>query len=278
MAMDRSRILALRCYQVVSNVLFDPITLARRVVEAPSYAANLFRYRRLQGGTRMSFRIRLRYLYPVLGDRHAGAGGASGHYFHQDIWAAREIFRRRPERHVDVGSSVGGFVAHLLTFRDVEYVDLRPLRTNVRGLRYRQGDITRLPYESDSLESVSALHVGEHIGLGRYGDPVDPEGWIKAIRELGRVVRPGGVVYYSVPIGSERLEFDGHRVFDPATIVDAFCPLELSAFACVNDEGDYVPDADYRHVRGWYSCGLFLFTKPAGAERAVPGPERSELP
>jgi SAM-dependent methyltransferase len=265
MPTGRSRVVALRCYQVVSNVLFDPITLARRVVEAPSYAANLVRYRRAQGRTRDSFRLRLRYLYPVLGDRHAGAGAASGHYFHQDIWAAREIFRRRPERHVDVGSSVGGFIAHLLAFRDVEYVDLRPLRTNVDGLRYRQGDITRLPYESDSLESVSALHVGEHIGLGRYGDPIDPEGWLKAIQELRRVVRPGGVVYYSVPIGRERLEFDGHRVFDPATIVTAFSPLELTCFSYVNDDGDYVPDADHRQVRAWYSCGLFLFSKRSPA-------------
>jgi SAM-dependent methyltransferase len=263
MASKRTRVVALRCYQVVSNVLFDPITLAWRIAEAPSYAINLVRYRRSQGSTRDSFKIRLRYLYPVLGDRHAGAGAASGHYFHQDLWAAREIFRRQPSRHVDVGSSVGGFIAHLLTFRDVEYVDLRPLRTNVCGLHFRQGDITRLPYESDSLESVSALHVGEHIGLGRYGDPVDPEGWLKAIHELRRVVQPGGVVYYSVPVGKERLEFDGHRVFDPATIVAAFSPLRLTGFSYVNDDGNYVPDADYRQVGGWYSCGLFLFSKPA---------------
>jgi SAM-dependent methyltransferase len=268
--MDRTRIVALRCYQVVSGMLFDPIALGRRIVEAPSYAINLARYRRLQGSAPDSFRLRLRYLYPALGDRHAGAGAASGHYFHQDIWAARQIFCRRPARHVDVGSSVAGFIAHLLAFREVEYVDLRPLRTNVQGLHFRQGDITRLPYESDSLESISALHVGEHIGLGRYGDPIDPEGWLKAIRELCRVIRPGGVIYYSVPIGKERLEFDGHRVFHPSTIVTAFSPLELTEFAYVDDRGDYVPDADYRQLGGWYSCGLFVFSKPEPAEAAEP--------
>jgi SAM-dependent methyltransferase len=224
---------------------------------------NLVRYWRLHRRGRGSFPIRLRYLYPALGDRHAGAGAASGHYFHQDVWAAREVFRRQPRSHVDVGSSVGGFIAHLLAFREVEYVDLRPLRTNVRGLHFRQGDITALPYESDSLESLSALHVGEHIGLGRYGDPVDPDGWLKAIRELRRVLATGGVLYYSVPVGRERLEFDGHRVFDPATIVAAFRPLELTGFSYVDDRGDFFADADHRRVRGWYSCGLFTFTKPA---------------
>jgi SAM-dependent methyltransferase len=259
--MDRKRIVALRGYQVFSNILFDPLVLTWRVLEAPSYVANLLRYLRIQKRGSASFRIRMRYLYPVLGDRHAGAGSGSGHYFHQDIWAAREIFKRRPDRHVDVGSSVAGFIAHLLSFRDVEYVDIRPLRTNVRGLCFRQGDITALPYESDSLESLSALHVAEHVGLGRYGDRVDPNGWLKAIHELRRVLQPGGVLYYSVPIGTERLEFDGHRVFDPATVVAAFNPLQLLGFSYVNDHGDMVSEADYGEFRGWYSCGLFMFYK-----------------
>jgi SAM-dependent methyltransferase len=259
--LDRRRIAALRTYQVFSNLLFDPIALAWRLVEAPSYVANLVRYRRGQGCADAAFRIRLRYLHPVLGDRHARAGVASGHYFHQDIWAAREIHRRNPARHVDVGSSVAGFIAHLLCFREVEYVDIRPLNTNVTGLHFRPGDITALPYESDELESLSALHVGEHIGLGRYGDPVDPRGWLKAVAELRRVLRPGGLLYYSVPIGTERLEFDAHHVFRPSTIVEAFRPLELVGFACVADDGGFVSDVDHRRFDGWYGCGLFTFTK-----------------
>jgi SAM-dependent methyltransferase len=262
--LDGKRILALRGYQVFSNLVFDPIGLAWRVIELPSFIANVVRYRRVQDGAPGSFRFRLRYIHPVLGDRHAAAGVASGHYFHQDIWAAREIFRRAPRRHVDIGSSVAGFVAHLLCFREVEYVDLRPMRSKVRGLQYRKGSITDLPFASDSLESVSALHVVEHVGLGRYGDPIDPAGWLKAIGELRRVLAPGGSLYFSVPIGTERLEFDGHRVFDPATILSAFRPLRLRRFSYVDDSGDLVEDADPAAVRGWYSCGLFLLTKPPG--------------
>ena len=259
--MDAKRILALRMYQVFSNVLFDPIVAYRRGIETPAFIRNLFRYWSGQRESDPPFRIRLRYLFPVLGERRAIAGVASGHYFHQDIWAARQIFERKPERHVDIGSSVAGFIAHLLCFREVEYVDLRPLRTNVSGLRFKQGNLLALPYESDVLESVSSLHVIEHIGLGRYGDPIDHQGWRKACRELQRVLRPGGHLYVSVPIGQERLEFDGHRVFDPQTIIKTFDESRLSNFACVNDSGQYVAECDPATFSGWYGCGLFHFVK-----------------
>ena len=158
-----------------------------------------------------------------------------------------------------MGSSLAGFVAHLLCFREVEYVDIRPVDTNVDGLLFRQGDITALPYASESLESISALHVVEHIGLGRYGDPMDPNGWRKAIAELKRVLKPGGVLYFSVPVGRERVEFDAHHVFDPMTIIEAFRPLELRQFAAVDDAGRFLPTANPETLKGWYSCGLFEF-------------------
>ena len=253
----------MRLYQVCSNLLADPIVVFRRFQESPKYVANLVRYAGAHRGRADAFKIRIRYLYPVLGDRHATAGQASGHYFHQDIWAARHIYTQAPERHVDVGSSVAGFVAHLLSFREVEYVDLRPLKTNVTGLHFRQGDLlSGLPYEDGSLESLSCLHVVEHIGLGRYGDPLDPDGWRKAIRELVRVLAPGGTLYFSTPIGKERLEFDAHRVFTPSTILEAFAGLELAEFSTVGDRGDLLLDADPKGFDGWYGAGLFKFVKP----------------
>jgi hypothetical protein len=107
----------------------------------------------------------------------------------------------------------------------------------------------------------------EHVGLGRYGDPVDPGACFLGMSELQRVLAPGGRLYFSVPVGRERVEFDAHRVFNPRTILDSFPELRLVEFSAVNDDGDYVENIDPGQLEGaWYSCGLFLFERPAEAK------------
>lgn len=267
--MRARRIVAARLFQGFLGVLIDPRALLWKLAEAPAFLRNAVGY---WGQARhTAFPFRLRYIFPVLGDRHAGAGQGKGHYFHQDIWAARHIRDDAPSLHVDVGSRVDGFIAHLLTFREVEYVDLRPLDSNVSGLRSRQGSILHLPYQDASLESLSSLHVVEHIGLGRYGDPVDPGAWRVAVDELKRVLAPGGILYFSVPVGRERVEFDAHRVFASHTILDAFQPLELLEFCTVDDGGDFHESADPDRFTGWYSCGMFRLRKPAPSDPGAGG-------
>ena len=154
------------------------------------------------------------------------------HYTHQDAWAAREVFRRRPERHVDVGSRIT-FVAGLTAFTPVTFVDLGRSRPRSPGWTRWPGASSRLPFADRSVESLSCLHVAEHIGLGRYGDPLDPDGTRKAARELERVLAPGGALYFSVPVGEPRTEFNAHRVHDPEEVVGFFPELRLAAFSGV---------------------------------------------
>lgn len=255
------QIVGRRLHQVFTGLAFEPLAMVRKARELPNYCGNLRKYRARQHETGQSFRIRFRYLYPALGERRVAAGEAQGHYFHQDLWVARLVFEAAPAHHLDVGSSVGGFVAHLLSFREVHYLDIRPLTSRVCGLTFQRGSMLAMPFVDSSLGSVSALHSPEHVGLGRYGDEVNPNAWLLAIREFTRVLAPGGRLYFSVPIGPERVEFDAHRVFAPQTILDAFRPLTLVDAAFVDDQGDFHEHQSPLGYTGWYGCGIFVFTK-----------------
>jgi hypothetical protein len=106
------------------------------------------------------------------------------------------------------------------------------------------------------------LHVIEHIGLGRYGDPLDPQGSVKAALELQRVVSRGGSLYLSLPVGRERICFNAHRVHSPLSILKMFPQLKLINFSMVNDNGEYVENAAVENaVEFEYGCGLFHFRK-----------------
>jgi SAM-dependent methyltransferase len=248
----------------LGGALGDPRVPVRALRGLPHYVANLRRFRSLESSAPPSLHVRLRWLYPRFADRFQSAGVASGHYFHQDIWAARRVHAAHPARHVDVGSRIDGFVAHLLSFREVDVVDVRPLSSGHPGLRFIRADARALPFEDRSIPSLSSLHAVEHVGLGRYGDPLDPVGCFSAMTELRRVLAPGGRLYFSAPIGWERLEFDAHRVFAPETILQAFAELRLIEFAAVDDTGNLVDPAepsDYGDA--CYSCGLFVFESAA---------------
>ena len=184
------------------------------------------------------------------------------HYTYQDAWAAREIFQRLPSKHVDVGSRIS-FVAGVAAFVPVTFIDLRPLEVAIPGLDSRRGSILELPYEDESVESISSLHVAEHIGLGRYGDPLDPRGTEKAAAELQRVLAPGGFLYFSLPVGRPHTAFNAHRVHDPVEIVRLFPQLRLDGFAGVDDDGVFRPELEPKALATCeWACGFYRFRRP----------------
>jgi SAM-dependent methyltransferase len=239
----------------------DPVRTLRGLKNIPRFLRDLAAYRRTAAAG--PFPLRLSSLFPVLADYDDAAGDTRGHYFHQDLWAARKVFAARPAEHVDVGSRIDGFVAHLLTFMPVTVLDIRALESNVEGLTFVQADATDLARFSDaSVASISSLHAIEHFGLGRYGDPVDGDACFRAMRSLARVLAPGGRLYFSVPVGRERVAFNAHRIFAPATILSTFAGLELVSFAAVDDRGELRAGLAPDDVAGAeFACGLFEFTR-----------------
>lgn len=259
--MWRLKDLARGPHAAFSNRFFDPWDMLKRWRGLWYFRRNLSEYRRRNRHPTFAFSPRDR-LYRSY-DRFSAGGGVPMHYFQQDLWAARWLSRRGVRDHVDVGSRVDGFVAHVLTFAAVTFVDIRPLDADVRGLRLQQGSITAMPFGSDSVPSLSSLHVIEHVGLGRYGDAVNPDGHLAAAAKLSRVLQPGGQLLLGTPVGRERLCFDGHRIFDPQTVIDMFSPLERDTFSLIDDAGRLLEEGvTLEQARACeYGCGLFVFVK-----------------
>jgi hypothetical protein len=158
-------------------------------------------------------------LSPILYDYNSQAGNADGHYFWQDLYAARWIYELNPKNHVDVGSRIDGFVTHLTTFREIDLLDIRPLRIKVPNLNFVQYDLSKgAPLQQTAYyESVSSLHALEHFGLGRYGDPVDPNGHIKGLLSVSSLVANNGVFFLSFPTNGiiPEIQFNAQRVLTP---------------------------------------------------------------
>ena len=174
-------------------------------------------------------------LYPILNER-TSAVEFDPHYVYHVAWAARILARTRPSHHVDFGS-LSHFVTVCSAFMPITHYDYRTPEFNVDGLENDNADLTALPMGDGVFASVSCMHVIEHIGLGRYGDMVDPDGDRKAIQELQRVIAPGGQLLFVVPVGKERVMFNAHRVYGYDTIVDAFNEMELKEFSLISMRG-----------------------------------------
>lgn len=205
--------------------------------------------------------LRLAEAYPQLHDRTA-VSPFDPHYFYVNAWAMRRITAAKPAGHVDVASQVM-FANLLAAVLPVLFVDYRPLHAALSGLTSLSGSILALPFAANSVTSLSCLHVAEHIGLGRYGDPLDPLGSQHAAAELARVLAPGGNLYFALPVGRPRVQFNAHRIHDPHTICAYFAGLDLVEFCGVDDHGRFQENIDPAVLaNSRYACGLFWFRKP----------------
>lgn len=245
------------------NAGFDP----RRVFylrNLPKYLVQYFQFIKLGGSSQSKI-----YIYPMLTEFSSQAGSATGHYFHQDLLVASFIYEASPNRHVDIGSSVNGFVAHVASFRKIEMMDVRDLEIiGHKNIVFYKADLMDQNKVQDNIcDSISCLHAIEHFGLGRYGDQLDPLGHIKGFNNILRMLKTGGTLYISFPIGNETVTFfNAHRVFAQNDILNWIDPkfeLDLIRFDYVDDNGNLHLRHDLKQVipNLTFGCGIYSFRK-----------------
>jgi len=187
------------------------------------------------------------------------------HYVYHPAWAARVLAKTQPERHVDIGSTLG-FVTMISAFVKTDYFEWRPPNLQLSDLHCAHANLLALPFDTASIRSLSCMHTVEHVGLGRYGDPVDVQGDLKAINELKRVLAPDGNLLFVVPIGGQaKILFNAQRTYSYELVMDAFLDLELVEFSLILEDASgmvYDDDARIQVKRQEQGCGCFWFKKP----------------
>ena len=204
-------------------------------------------------------------LEPCLFDRSSDVG-FDPHYLFHTAWAARLLAEHRPTTHVDIGSHLM-FVALCSAFIEIEHYDYRAVQLPLDNLRTGSANLVALPWQTGSISSLSCMHVVEHVGLGRYGDPIDPLADRAAMSEFARVLAPSGQLLFVVPVGRPRVQFNAHRVYDFDAVVRGFNGLDLAEFSLIQNRWQPIDPGRSRPGScsgGSYACGCFRFLKPAG--------------
>lgn len=220
--------------------------------------------KRLEKQTIPRFKFEAEDFYPCLED-NTPYTPFDRHYIYHPAWAARVLQQTRPEKHVDISSTLY-FCSIVSAFIPVDFYDYRPANLCLSDFRSLKANLLSLPFESGSVESISCMHTVEHVGLGRYGDTLDYDGDLKAVNELIRVVQPKGDLLFVVPVGCEnKISFNAHRIYTKEHVLRLFGEFDLKQFCLIPENeshgGLIESPTDLDLARETYGCGCFWFKK-----------------
>ena len=257
--------------QLTIQSLFRPYVLILNFIK---FAKDYYRYKKqlTEAAKDSIFSLNNSALFPCVLDANSDAGQARGHYFYQDIYVASQIISSSPKLHLDFGSRVDGFIGHLISSNvPVVIGDIRPLYIQSSLVSHLQFDLMNaqtVPSVTKKYSSISCLHVLEHMGLGRYGDPININGHLIALKNIVNLLENSGLLFVSFPIASEpRLEFNAHRVFSIEYAEDWFKSLKLRIvdFKYIGDDGymavEHTNLRKSMNLNLSYGCGIWTLTK-----------------
>lgn len=230
----------------------------------PEFLADFERFSEMAAVSKKRFKLDADDFFPITHEKTTYTG-FDRHYVYHPAWAARIVAQNSPEKHVDISSTLH-FCSIVSAFIPVDFYDYRPAKLFLSQLKSMPADLLSLPFKDNSIPSLSCMHTVEHVGLGRYGDAIDYDGDLKAVKELKRVLAVGGHLLFVVPLGREsRIFFNAHRVYTKQHVLDLFAELQLVEFSLIPEDesdGGLVPDpSESLLAKQVYGCGCFHFMK-----------------
>ncbi len=252
---------------MIPRSILHSLKKIRRLLLSPFVLKDLYLFKKVKGSERFS--LNFSDIYPCIRDKTITTG-FDRHYVYHTSWASRVVREIDPPFHVDISSSLY-FSGILSAFVPVKFYDYRPAQLCLSDFESHKGNLLNLPFTDKSVQSISCMHTIEHIGLGRYGDEMDAEGDLKAIKELKRVTADGGNLIIVVPVGIPKIEFNAHRIYSYEQIIEmvsdpCFTLKEFSFIPETTAEGPILRNADPTIVsKAKYACGCFWFQRSASS-------------
>jgi hypothetical protein len=159
----------------------------------------------------------------VVGDASADPTEYFDHYDAFAAWAAQRIFARPGRLNtLDVGS-VKLMNGVLAAAHDVTSLVLADCGDRISAVRYVRHDVADpLPFPAASFDVFTSMVSLPLVGLGRYGDRMDPNCLPRFVAELGRVMKADADLLISMCLGPNVLNFNNGWFLDMPTILRVF--------------------------------------------------------
>jgi SAM-dependent methyltransferase len=172
---------------------------------------------------------------------------------------------------LDFGSG-NGMMALGTSFagNDVVAVDLEPEQYlfHPDRIEYVRGDFNELDFEPGSFDQILNCSSIEHVGLaGRYGSPDDPDGDLRAMEKMARLVKPDGDMVLTIPIGRDAVHKPLHRIYGEERLPRLLEHWEIreAAYWAKPTDNRFEPVSREQAIGeegspSYYALGLFVVT------------------
>jgi SAM-dependent methyltransferase len=136
------------------------------------------------------------------------------------------------------------------------------------------GDLKSLPFDDNQFDAITSISTMEHLGLPRFGEKVIKDGDVMGVKDLVRVLKPGGFLVLTVPYAQNSALYQNkHRVYNKSSFKRLIGKLVVKKerfFAPIDDPRMFRPCTkqeieSFKSVNGSHGVICIIGQKPKTA-------------